>query len=104
MEVKILWTDTALDQLEQIYDYYKFKASISVAKKLVKNIVSKSELLTKNPELGTKEPLLSKRTDNYRFLVEGNYKIIYTQRNNLVIVVSVFDCRQNPIKMALIKG
>jgi len=26
MEVKILWSDTALSQLEDFYDYYKIKA------------------------------------------------------------------------------
>ena len=103
MEIKILWADTALNQLEDIFEYYKFRATVSVAKKLVKTLVDKAELLKDNPELGTKEPLLSKRINQYRFLVEGNYKIIYTLRGNLVIVVSVFDCRQNPFKLTSIK-
>ena len=31
MEVKIFWSDSALSQLEDIYDYYKVKASITIA-------------------------------------------------------------------------
>jgi len=33
MEVKILWSDTALSQLEDFYDYYKIKASPTLARK-----------------------------------------------------------------------
>ncbi len=99
MEVKILWTDFALYQLEDIYDYYKYKASPTVAKKLVKAIVNESLLLELNPFLGAKEPLLADKPFDYRYLVIKNYKIIYRFTQNLIVVVSVFDCRQNPEKI-----
>jgi len=61
MEVKVLWTDTSLTQLQEIFDYYSFNASISVAKKVVKRIVKKSILLESNPFIGVKEQLLAGR-------------------------------------------
>ena len=40
------------------------------------------------------------RTKQYRSLVEGYYKIIYTMRNDHTIqVVLLWDCRQNPDKL-----
>ena len=34
-----------------------------------------------------------------RYLVEGNYKIIYWHDGTLIKIASVFDCRQNPSKL-----
>ena len=34
MGIKVFWSELALSQLEQIFDYYKYKASTKVAKKL----------------------------------------------------------------------
>ena len=35
MELRVFWTDTARFQLEDIFNYYKDKASLRVARKLV---------------------------------------------------------------------
>jgi toxin ParE1/3/4 len=99
MGLKILWTDFALAQLEGIYDYYKHNATTQVAKKLVKFIVKESLILAKKHLLGQKEPLLSHKVYEYRYLVLNNYKIIYRFTENLITIVSVFDCRQNPQKI-----
>ena len=99
MEVKVLWSDTSLVQLQDIFDYYSFKASPTVARKIIKRIVKKSILLESNPLIGVKEPLLVDRPFEYRFIVETNYKIIYRFNDNIARIVSVFDCRQNPKKI-----
>jgi plasmid stabilization system protein ParE len=100
MEVKkILWTEFAINQLEQVFDYYKYKASIKVAKKIAQQIVDITIHLETNPLIGPKEPLLENRKNEYRYLVEGNYKIIYFIEENYIKIISIFDCRQNPIKM-----
>lgn len=103
MEVKVLWTDTSLVQLQEIFDYYSFNASSSVASKIVKRIVKRSILLKSNPFIGVKEALLTDRPFEYRFLVVNNYKIIYRFNDNIIRIVSVFDCRQNPQKMENLK-
>jgi len=99
MELRVFWTDTARFQLEEIYKYYKEKASLTVARKLAKSVIDRTIQLEKNPTSGPNEPLLSDRKYEYRYLVEGNYKIIYWIEDNYIKVASVFDCRQNPKKM-----
>jgi plasmid stabilization system protein ParE len=99
MELRVFWTDTARFQLEDIFNYYKDKASIRVARKLVKQLIDRTIQLEKNPDSGSKEPLLSNRKFEYRYLVEGNYKIIYWKQDNYIKIATVFDCRQNPEKM-----
>jgi toxin ParE1/3/4 len=103
MEVKILWTDFALSQLEDIYDFYKYKASPRTAKKIIKLLIEETISLESNPLLGVKEPLLSTRQYEYRYIVKKNYKIICRFVENLITVVSVFDCRQNPQKIEIIR-
>ena len=51
------------------------------------------------PFLGQKEELLSSRKENFRYLVEGNYKIIYWIDDEVIRIVSIFDTRQNPEKL-----
>ncbi len=99
MEVKVLWSDTSLVQLEDIFDYYSYKANSTVARKIIKKIVKKSILLESNPLIGLKEPLLVDRPFEYRFILEANYKIIYRFNDDIARIVSVFDCRQNPKKL-----
>lgn len=103
MDVKILWSDTSLLQLENIFDYHKIVASHTVARKLVKSIIQKALILQKTPLIGVKEPLLSDRLFEYRFLLEKNYKIIYRFDKNLIRIITIFDCRQNPSKLEIVK-
>jgi len=99
MEVKIEWSETAEIQLKDIYDYYYLKAGSRTAKKIVNRIIERVDILYKNPLSGQKEELLSEYTNDFRYLVESDYKIIYWQENNYITIASVFDCRQNPIKI-----
>jgi hypothetical protein len=36
--------------------------------------------------------------EDFRYLVESNYKIIYWKEDEIITIASVFDCRQNPEK------
>ena len=101
MEIKIIWSDVAIAQLEDIFDFHKTIASHSIAQKLVKSIIKKSLILKSTPLLGVKEPLLSNRAFEYRFLIEKNYKIIYRFNDHLVRISTVFDCRQNPSRLKI---
>ena len=99
MELRVFWTDTARFQLEDIFDYYKNAASLKVARKLVKQIIGRTIQLEQKPKSGPKELLLTDRKFEYRYLVEGNYKIIYWTEDSYIKIAAVFDCRQNPEKM-----
>jgi plasmid stabilization system protein ParE len=102
MEVKVIWTDSAILQLEDIFDYYKLKVSLKAARRLALSIVETANLLKTNPLLGSKEPLLINRKGDYRFLIERNYKIIYLNNPDFVSVVAVFDCRRNPTQLNML--
>jgi hypothetical protein len=56
-------------------------------------------ILESNPFSGPKEELLIDYPEEFRYLVESNYKIIYWKKDNLITIASVFDCRQNPDKI-----
>jgi plasmid stabilization system protein ParE len=72
---------------------------------LVEGIIDATIILEKNPKIGQKEELLSNRPQNFRYLVFKNYKIVYwiNTTKNRIEIVHVFDCRQNPMKMAVSK-
>lgn len=102
MELKIFWSQLAEDQLMDIFQYYKLKAGVKIAKKIVNEIVDKTIDIDKNPKFGQTEELLKDRIQEFRYLVSSNYKIIYyinleTQR---IVIANVFDTRQNPEKLS----
>ncbi|MCX6279012.1 MAG: type II toxin-antitoxin system RelE/ParE family toxin [Bacteroidetes bacterium] len=99
MEIKIDWSELAENQLKDIYDYYSLEASSGIGKKIINRIMKRVEILYKNPLSGQKEELLADYPEEFRYLVESNYKIIYWKENELITIASVFDCRQNPEKM-----
>lgn len=101
MAVKIFWTDFAKEQLRNIFDYYKLKASSRIAKNLVTGIVEKTNILDFQKEIGQKEELLLSRKENFRYLIYKNYKIIYwfNEDKNRIEISDVFDVRQNPVKI-----
>lgn len=101
MELKIYWTDFSKNELRKIFDYYKEKASINVARKLVVGITKETLKLKKQPTIGQIEQYLESSSKEYRYLIYNNYKIIYwiNDEDNTVEVFDVFDCRQSPNKL-----
>ena len=97
--MKILWTNFASDSLFKIYKYYKEAASENVAKRIKFKIFNASRQLTKHPLSGQLETNLQKLGDEHRYLIEGNYKIIYKRIKEGILITDVFDTRQNPIKI-----
>ena len=47
MDLKVLCTITASEQLEDVFDYFKITANLTVARKIVKGIVKKTASLSK---------------------------------------------------------
>ena len=96
----VSWALPAKYRLKEIYLYYKHAASTSVAKSLVRKIFETTRALSSHPKMGNTEELLKHKNEEYRYLVKGNYKIIYkTTKDGGIYITDVFDCRQNPEKM-----
>ncbi len=99
MEIRIEWSEKAERQLKDIFDYYSLEISSIVARKIINNITDRVSILEYNPLSGQKEQLLSEYKEDFRYLVESNYKVIYWKHENQITIASVFDCRQNPEKI-----
>jgi toxin ParE1/3/4 len=99
MGIRIEWSELSERQLKDLFVFYSFEASPRIAVKLINRIVNRVSILASNPSIGSKEELLSEYTEDFRYLVESNYKIIYWQKENVITIASVFDCRLNPEKI-----
>lgn len=98
---QIIWSRFAETQLDDIFDYYKNKASLTIATKLVQGIINAPQKLIKALFIGKEEEFLKERTIQYRFLVFKNYKLIYSVdlEKGFIKIADVFDARQNSIKI-----
>lgn len=98
--MKLIWSLSAKNELREIYNYYKIVANSKTAKSIHREIFSKTSLLKNYRELGKIEENKRVKGNGYKFLVSGNYKIVYRVLDTKTIfIASVFDCRQNPDKM-----
>jgi plasmid stabilization system protein ParE len=99
-KITLLWTPFALKALDQIYNYIKTETySESIANKYVLKLINRVEQLIEFPNSGQEEILLKSLLQNSRYLVEGNYKIIYQFQDNKIIITDVFHIKQNPKKL-----
>ena len=95
-KIEVIWTIPAKKDLQTIYDYLS-EISILIAERQINRIINRIDLLERGfTKLGQIEPLLVGRKDTYRYLVQDNYKIIYREIKNKIIIDIVFDTRQNP--------
>jgi toxin ParE1/3/4 len=97
--MQIVWTDFAIENLKDIFDYYSEKASKTTAHKFRVQILNSTKHLLKHPKLGQIEFSLKVLNQSHRYLIVGNYKIIYRLCGNEIIINDVFDTRQSPVKM-----
>ncbi len=96
--MRVSLTPHARDRLRKIYEYYKDKKIEKVGRKIRTKVLQKTMKLKEFPYMGSMEPNLVDSEFEYRYLVEGNYKVIYrvVPDLDLVIVNDIFDTRQNP--------
>lgn len=89
--MKIIWTEQAVEKLEEYADYIaldKPDAALRWAKKIQESV----ENLEKFPMLGREAPEL-KRPD-IRELIEGEYRIIYRLESHLISVLTIYHSKQ----------
>ncbi len=95
----VLWMRNAIENIDSIFEYYYYGVNAELAQKIKDAIIKRTFQLESNPKLGQKEKLLLNRRSEYRYLVEGNYKIIYWIDREFIKIAFVFDTRQNPAKI-----
>ncbi len=97
--MRLIWTAFAVTQLENIYLFVNNKSEME-AVSAYNDILDEAEHLLLFSEMAPIEPLLSEFTELYRSLVVRNtYKLVYYIADDIIYVVAVFDCRQNPEKL-----
>jgi plasmid stabilization system protein ParE len=105
MVFTVKWTTAASALVEEISKYLVETAGERTAIRIVDEITRRTRILSSQPTIGQREPLLEGKRYEYRRLLEGHYKIIYRVEGDTVHIVTVFDTRQNPDKLrALIRN
>lgn len=96
--MKIFWSEKALMDLDEIFDFYQRLASLEVAQNILIQLIEKADVLISYPEMGTLEIFNNPQPYEYRFIVEGNHKLIYrvSEIDKLIFISRVFDTRKSP--------
>ena len=92
---RIIFSKFAENDLLNIVEYYN-NINKSYAKNLFSNIEEKIIKLKTFPDQGRIVSELEKQNIiDYRELIEGNYRIIYTVQENNIIIHTIIDSRRN---------
>lgn len=98
-QTQVLWSAEALVDLEVIYDFLA-ENSQPAAQRIIESLLARTRQLEIFPESGARQESVKSKHKEYRYLVEGNYKILYSyQPNEVVHIEIIFDTRYNPDKL-----
>jgi len=90
---KIRWSANAKEVLKNIFKFYNDRnGSNSYSTKLLVEFENAIALLPDNPELGIK----TFNSDKIRYLIKGDYRIIYELNRHTIDILMVWDTRRNP--------
>jgi toxin ParE1/3/4 len=95
----VLLLKKAQFRLDEIVEYHQKIGYVKRGRKIRAAILKKALLLKEHPNLGVVEEKLAELGLGHRFLIEGNYKIIYRIEGQYILVTDVFDTRQDPEKL-----
>lgn len=88
----IIWTSTARLELKSILDFFILRnRNKTYSLKLHRKIQTEVKLLLLQPSIGKKTTMINVRG----FLIE-NYLLYYELKDDKIIILSVWDTRQNP--------
>ncbi|PIQ34982.1 MAG: plasmid stabilization protein [Bacteroidetes bacterium CG18_big_fil_WC_8_21_14_2_50_41_14] len=97
--MKIIWSGFAIEMLKEIFIYHKEVAGNRIAKRIRTKIFSTTKQLRQHPNSGQIEPTLEILKEGHRYLVIGNYKVVYKEVSEGILITDIFDTRQDPIKI-----
>ena len=98
---EVIWTDRAINDIVDVAVYIS-QNSIEAAENFMEEIFECERLfLGKVYFEGRSHISKKKKKFDYRYFIEGHYKIIYYRKDESVFIVTVFDTRQDPDKLKL---
>jgi toxin YoeB len=93
--LKIVWTQTAIKQRNFIFEYWKNRNGNTIyINKLNRLVKERLLLLLQNPKLGK----LSEH-EGARMVSMRHYSIFYKHLDNRIIIIGLWDNRQDPMKL-----
>jgi Plasmid stabilization system protein len=97
MSFKTVLSKQTKKDIRKLYKYLSVR-NISATERLIKSIFDRILLLEKNPQIAPFELFIDSDIE-YRSLVVSHYKIIFLVDNDIITIVTIWDCRQNPYKL-----
>jgi plasmid stabilization system protein ParE len=101
MDFKLIWTEAALSDLEQIARYYREdQKSVDAALRVGSEIIERIEVLKTFPDIG---PLYPRKTGIHREVLCYHYRVFYRVDRDAraVYIARVWHGRQDLDKLAL---
>lgn len=97
MEKEIVWTETAQNQLGDIYFYIlENSKSFAIANKAVDAIVEAVSILNKHSEIYEIDEMKHPKDINYRAFEINSYRISYKITDETVYIIRVRHTSRNP--------
>jgi len=97
--MKVIWTNFASEMLFEVFLYYKEQANVRIAKRIRNNLFQSTKALLTNSKLGQIELTLETIKEGHRYLIVGNYKVVYKEITEGILVTDVFHTSQDPNKL-----
>lgn len=92
-----VWTDYAEWQKDQISDYIYANFGKRSEQKFIQQVEEAVDMLLRYPTSGPLDPLFADRTKAYRsIIVGGRSKMVYLIDGDIIYIVAIWDCRQDP--------
>lgn len=89
---KVIWSKNTKIKLFEILEYYTERnKNTTYSKKLYKKFSKELDYLKKQPEIGIKTDYIG-----VRGLIVEEYILFYEIYPDMIVVHTVWDCRQNP--------
>jgi plasmid stabilization system protein ParE len=88
--LKITWTKQAQLGLKEVFEFYRYK-STTAAKKIVKELLASPKTI-----YFSRQYQIDEINPKYRRIIVGDYKVLYTEKNNEITIVDIVCTRQSP--------
>ncbi len=97
MEKEIIWTEKALQDRFDIYTFWAYhNQSTSFSEKLDERILNLADLISKYPAIGKQSGF-----QGVRMKALAHVSIFYIEKDRQIIILRIWDNRQNPEKLML---
>ncbi len=96
---KIVWTENAIKSRKNLFKYWNSRnKSTLYSKKLNAQFLLALELISKYPKIA-----ISSEIKDIRLKIVSNYYLIYQLTESTIIVLDIWDTRQNPQEIPIQK-